>query len=81
MKHTASLFFPASPDAARAIATALAPEATQSEVPKTRGEAHASHDGVRVVVHAEDLASLRAAVNSYCRWVDAAAKAAALGTR
>ncbi|MFA5860556.1 MAG: KEOPS complex subunit Pcc1 [Candidatus Thermoplasmatota archaeon] len=81
MTHTASLFFPYPETIAQAIARALSPEAHQSEVPKTRGDAHANEHGVHIVIHAEDLASLRAAVNSYCRWVDAAAKVAAMAER
>jgi tRNA threonylcarbamoyladenosine modification (KEOPS) complex Pcc1 subunit len=81
MRHAASLHFSYEPRTADAIARALAPEAQQAEVPKTRGEAHASAAGLHLVVHAEDLPSLRAAVNSYCRWVEAAARAAAAAGR
>jgi tRNA threonylcarbamoyladenosine modification (KEOPS) complex Pcc1 subunit len=65
--------------AADAIARALAPEANASEVPKTRATVAREPGGVRIRVDAEDLASLRAAVNSYLRWIDAAGKAARLG--
>lgn len=81
MRHHAILFFPFSTDAASAIAGALAPESTRSEVPKTRGEVERTPDGVKVTLRADDLASLRATVNSHLRWVDAAQKAAALGRR
>lgn len=79
MIHAAELFFPFPEALASAIAAALAPEASQAEVPKTRGEVAAVAGGVRVVLHAEDLPSLRATVNSHLRFVDAAAKAARLG--
>jgi hypothetical protein len=49
---------------------------TGSDVPKTRGDVHADGDALRIEIHAEDLPSLRAAVNSHLRWVDAAARAA-----
>lgn len=86
MPH-ADLFFPFPRPLADALAGALAPEsepagdAPRADVPKTRGRAWADAGGLRVAIEADDLASLRAAVNSYCRWVDAAAKAAALGVR
>lgn len=76
--HRAELFFPLPPPTARAVHGALAPE-TQADVPKTAGRAALEPDGVRVRLVAEDLSSLRAAVNSYLRWVDAAQKAARLG--
>lgn len=79
MRHEALLVFSyASPPIATAIAGALSPE-TESEVPKTRSEVICDGGAVRVHVRAEDLASLRAALNSYLRWADAAERAAALG--
>lgn len=79
MTHRAHLFFPHPEATADAIARALAPEASQAEVPKTRGDVRAGRGGVEIMLTAEDLPSLRATVNSHLRWVDAAAKAAALG--
>lgn len=76
--HRAELFFEFPPAAARAIHGALLPE-TGSDVPKTSSRVALEPGGVRVLVEAEDLSSLRAAVNSYLRWVDAAEKAARLG--
>ena len=73
----AELFFPLDSATARAVHGALAPE-TEAEVPKTVSRVTLEPSGVRIVVDAEDLSSLRAAVNSHLRWVDAAAKAAAL---
>lgn len=80
MRHSASLFFEFPPAAAQAIAGALAPEAARggADVPKTRGTPRVVDGGLLVELHAEDLASLRATVNSHLRWIDAAAKAAAL---
>ena len=81
MRHRTILFFQLSDDAARAIAGALAPEASQAEVPKTRGAPRVVEGGLEIAIEAEDLASLRATVNSHLRWVDAAARAAALARR
>lgn len=81
MRHRTLLFFQLSDDTARAIAGALAPEASQSEVPKTRGAPRVIENGLEVAIEAEDLASLRAAVNSHLRWIDAAVRAAELARR
>ena len=77
--HRAELFFPFPTPTARAVHGALSPE-TQAEVPKTRSRVLLEPEGVRVHLAAEDLSSLRAAVNSWLRWVDAAEKAARLGS-
>ena len=76
----AELFFPFPSAVAEAVHGALAPE-TRAEVPKTRSRVLLERDGVRVHLLAEDLSSLRAAVNSWLRWVDAAEKAARIGSR
>ena len=81
MRHHADLFFELPDAPADAIAGALRPETDSSEVPKTRATIVREPTGVRVRIEADDLASLRAAVNSYARWVDAATKAATLGLR
>ena len=78
MQHHALLLFEFSPRTADAIARALAPEAAQTEVPKTRGDARADGGQLRVELRAHDLPSLRATVNSHLRWVDAAERAAKL---
>ena len=78
--HRADLFFHLPSPTARAVHGALLPE-TGGDVPKTASRVVLEPDGVRVLVEAEDLSSLRAAVNSYLRWVDAAEKAASLGVR
>ena len=92
LRHTTVLSFQLDDAAtADAIARALGPEASQAEVPKTRGTVHVvrhgdagagGHDGLRaegatlaIELEAEDLPSLRATVNSHLRWVDAAVKA------
>lgn len=76
--HRADLFFQFSPDLAKAVHGALLPE-TGGDVPKSMSRVVLEEGGVRVLVEAEDLSSLRAAVNSYLRWVDAAERAARLG--
>lgn len=81
MRHQAILFFPHPEPTADAIAGALAPEAARNEVPKTRGHVARVPGGVQVTLHADDLPSLRATVNSHLRWVDAAAKAAHLASQ
>ncbi|MEA3200477.1 MAG: Transcription factor Pcc1 [Thermoplasmata archaeon] len=78
MHHSADLFFELPEGPADAIARALAPEANASEVPKTRADLTREPTGIRIHLEADDPASLRAALNSYLRWIDAAHKAAAL---
>ena len=65
---------------AHAVEGALSPEIA-SEVPKTSGRTTREGDIVRVELVAEDLSSLRAAVNSYLRWAGTAEKAARIGAR
>ena len=80
LRHRATLLFSYSSAIAAAIHGALLPESGASgEVPKTRGRVALSADGLAVELEAADLPSLRAAVNSYLRWVDAAEKGARLG--
>lgn len=79
--HAADLFFDVPDEAADAIARALSPETNASEVPKTRAEVSREPGGIRIRIEADDLAALRAALNSYLRWIDAARKATALAGR
>ena len=76
--HEAELLFSFPPDTARAVAGALAPE-SEAQVPKTRADVTLTGGDVRVHLVAEDLSALRAGVNSYARWVEAAERAAGLG--
>lgn len=81
MQHVTVLSFSfTDPRTANAVARALAPEAAQTEVPKTRGDVSAEGTTLTVRLHAEDLPSLRATVNSHLRWIDAATKAARIGS-
>ncbi|MEW5937109.1 MAG: KEOPS complex subunit Pcc1 [Candidatus Thermoplasmatota archaeon] len=61
-------------DASEAIAQALMPEAS-SGVPGTKAEVSLSQGMVRISLCAEDISALRAAVNSYLRWVKLAEEA------
>ncbi len=76
--HRAEFFFPAPREIANALHGALSPE-TRADVPKTAGRVTLVDDGLRVEIEAEDVSSLRAGVNSWLRWVDAAQKAARIG--
>lgn len=77
--HQADLVFSFSPALAHAVHGALLPEADAGQVPKTRADVTLAGGSLRVHIHAEDLSALRAAVNSYARWVDAGERAARLG--
>lgn len=78
--HHAALELRYPPPIALAVEGALSPEST-SEVHKTSGRTTREGDAVRVELRAEDLSSLRAALNSYLRWADAAEKAARVAMR
>ncbi len=54
---------------------ALSPEMSE-RVPRTSVEVLAGDGEVTIRVEAEDLASLRAALNSYIRWADVAEETA-----
>ncbi len=60
------------PEAAT-IREALAPEAGR-DVPKARVRVSGTSRRVSLVIEAEDTGALRAAVNSYLRWADVAAR-------
>lgn len=81
VEHRARLEFSLRPDIARAVHGALLPEvggAGAGETPKSRARPALVERGLAVDLFADDLPSLRAAVNSHLRWVDAAVKAAFL---
>lgn len=60
------------PDA-RTVYEALRPE-TGRDVPKARVSMRYGRDRLTLQVDAEDTSALRAAVNSYLRWADVAAR-------
>ncbi len=89
MVHTARLQFFLHPDVLSAVHGALLPESGASEdddeagassgaTPKTRTMPTLAGGALVLDIQADDLASLRAAINSHLRWVDAAEKAASL---
>ncbi|HKZ98683.1 MAG TPA: KEOPS complex subunit Pcc1 [Thermoplasmata archaeon] len=55
------------------VRRALAPEAGR-DVPKARVVVSGSKGRATIAIHAEDTSALRAAVNSYLRWADVAAR-------
>ena len=62
----------AGPDA-RVVYESLRPEAGR-DVPKARVSLRASPGRVALTIVADDTGALRAAVNSYLRWADVAAR-------
>jgi KEOPS complex subunit Pcc1 len=58
---------------AKVVYGALRPEAGR-DVPKARVSLRSSHDRLTLTIDADDTGALRAAVNSYLRWADVAAK-------
>lgn len=60
------------------VAKALAPEGRQ-EVPRTKVRVEPRGDGVTLTVEAEDVNALRAAMNSYLRWMGVAMEAGDIG--
>ena len=78
--HEAELVFHYPEPIAKAIADALRPETASGQVPKTRADVSLTPGALRVRIVADDLSALRAGVNSYARWVEAAERAAALAS-
>jgi len=68
---------------AQAICGALAPEAAGDgpDVPKARAETTLESPALVIRIEADDIAALRAAVNSYLRWIDAAERATRVAGR
>ncbi len=58
---------------ASVVRQALAPEAGR-DVPKARVSVSGTAKKVTITIEAEDTGALRAAVNSYLRWSDVAAR-------
>ena len=63
-----------------AVLAALKPEVAR-ELPRARARVWQQDSLLYLEVKAEDSASLRAAVNSYLRWVKVAAEAAEVGAK
>lgn len=62
-----------SEEEARIIAQSLDPEIKQ-RIPKTKVQVTLSKNTFSINIEAKDLSSLRAASNSYLRWIDTALK-------
>lgn len=60
------------PDA-RVVSLALRPEIGR-EVPKARVSIRSARNHLTLTIDADDTSALRAAVNSYLRWADVAAR-------
>lgn len=60
------------PDA-RVVYESLRPE-TGRDVPKARVSMRSARDRLTLTIDADDTSALRAAVNSYLRWADVAAR-------
>ena len=71
--------FELGPHRNRAVLAALGPEASR-DVPRAAARVSSEGPQLRLEITAEDSASLRAAVNSYLRWVKLAAGAAQAGS-
>jgi KEOPS complex subunit Pcc1 len=50
------------------MAQAIGPEAGR-EIPRTRAEVRQAEEDMTLVLDADDLSALRAALNSYVRWM------------
>jgi KEOPS complex subunit Pcc1 len=70
MRHATITF--AGPDA-RVVYESLRPEAGR-DVPKARVSLRSGRGRVALTIDADDTGALRAAVNSYLRWADVAAR-------
>jgi len=55
------------------VARAIGPEAGR-EIPRTRAEVRSSAGSMTLTLDADDLSALRAALNSYIRWMCVAEK-------
>jgi len=55
------------------VADAIGPEAGR-EIPRTRAEVCHSGDHMTLTLDADDISALRAALNSYIRWMSIAEK-------
>jgi KEOPS complex subunit Pcc1 len=77
--HKAVFSFELGPDKNIAVMAALKPESSR-ELPRAQAKVWTEGKTLHLEIRAEDAVSLRAAVNSYLRWVKVAADASAAGT-
>jgi tRNA threonylcarbamoyladenosine modification (KEOPS) complex Pcc1 subunit len=73
MKTASFVFNFDSEEEARIVAESLDPEIKQ-KIPKTKVQVTLSSNTFSINIEAKDLSSLRAACNSYLRWIDTALK-------
>ena len=71
MKRATFKFVFDSEDEARVVAESLKPEITH-KIPKTKAKASLSGKTLNMEIEAKDVSSLRAACNSYLRWINTA---------
>jgi KEOPS complex subunit Pcc1 len=76
--HKAVFSFELGEDRNIAVMAALKPESSR-ELPRARARVWTEGKTLQLEIQAEDAVSLRAAVNSYLRWVKVAADASAAG--
>lgn len=77
--HKAVFSFELGRDRNVAVLAALRPESSR-ELPRAQARVWTEGKTLHLEIQAEDAVSLRAAVNSYLRWVKVAAEASATGT-
>ena len=65
------ILIPSDAGLAQIIEGSLRPEVEDPVSQRSTVTVHAEKDHVKISVHATDLAALRAALNSYLRWVKA----------
>ncbi|MBN2600182.1 MAG: hypothetical protein JXA75_06545 [Candidatus Thermoplasmatota archaeon] len=71
MKKATFLFFFSSPLDASVIVQSLSPE-IQHKIPKSNVTFSVEKKTLKMTIESEDVGSLRAACNSYLRWIQAA---------
>jgi len=71
MKKAKLVFYFGSKKEAKIISESVNPEIIH-KIPKTRVDASVEGSKFFLTIEAEDLSSLRAACNSYIRWIDTA---------
>jgi len=71
MKTASFIFNFDSSDEARIVAESLDPEIKQ-KIPKTKVDVNVSGNTFSIKIEAKDISTLRAACNSYLRWINTA---------
>ena len=77
MKHATIVFSFNTANDARIVVASLSPE-IKHKIPKTKVNLSQSGTTLSLTVHAPDISSLRAACNSYLRWIQTALQVKAL---